>query len=111
MWQSLTGFAIIAAISIIIALIVLAIGNDIAAKGKDTPGKFAPYACGEDIPAERVMVNIESFFVYAVYFMIFDILAFVLATTIARPTNVLIPILFSGASLLSILVLNLRRMR
>jgi len=111
LWQSLTGFAIIAAISIIITLIVLAIGNDIAAKGKDTPGKFAPYACGEDIPAERVMVNIESFFVYAVYFMIFDILAFVLATTIARPTNVLIPILFSVVSLLSILVLNLRRMR
>ena len=111
MWQGLTGFVIIITFSFIIALIILAVGSDIAAKGRDTPGKFAPYACGEDLPPEKVMVNVEEFFIYAVYFMIFDILAFILATTIARPTNVLMPIAFAGISLLSIVTLNLRRMR
>lgn len=110
MWHGLTGFTLVTLISIIIALIILAVGNNVAAKGEDTPGKLAPYACGEDLPAESVMVNVERFFIYAVYFMIFDILAFVLATTVSRPTNVLVPTLFAGASLLSILVLNLRRM-
>lgn len=111
MWQSLTGFVIITVFSLIVALIFLAVGVRIAAKGRDTPGKFAPYACGEDLPPERVMVDVEEFFIYAVYFMIFDILAFILATTIARPTNIFLPILFAGASLLSIIVLNLRRMK
>ncbi|MCW3990080.1 MAG: NADH-quinone oxidoreductase subunit A [Candidatus Bathyarchaeota archaeon] len=97
--------------SLSIALIFLAVGALIAAKGKDTPGKFAPYACGEDVPTERVMVDVEEFFIYAVYFMIFDILAFIIATTIARPTNIFIPILFTSTSLLSIVVLNLRRMK
>jgi len=109
--QGLTGFTIVTLLSIVVALMIIAVGRDIAAKGEDTPGKLAPYACGEDIPSEPLMVNVEGFFIYAVYFMIFDILAFVLATTIAKPTNVLVPILFAGASLLSILVLNLRRMR
>jgi len=111
LWQSLTGFVMIIALSFIVTLIILAIGKSIAAKGRDTPGKFAPYACGEDLPPEKVMVNVEEFFIYAVYFMIFDILAFILATTIARPTNVLMPIAFAGISLLSIVTLNLRRMR
>jgi len=110
LWQSLTGFVVIVAFSLIVALIVLAVGRDLAAKGRDTPGKFAPYACGEDLPPERVMVDVEEFFIYAVYFMIFDILGFILATTIARPTNIFLPILFAGTSLLSIVVLNLRRM-
>jgi len=82
--QGLTGFTIVTVLSIFIALMIIAVGRDIAAKGEDTPGKLAPYACGEDIPSEPLMVNVEGFFIYAVYFMIFDILAFVLATTIAN---------------------------
>lgn len=109
MWHGLGGFFIIAVSSFIVALILLAVGKYIAPKGRDTPGKFAPYACGEDLPPERVMVDVEEFFVYALYFMIFDILAFILATTIARPTNITLPILFAGASLLSVAILSLRR--
>ncbi|MCD6504720.1 NADH-quinone oxidoreductase subunit A, partial [Candidatus Bathyarchaeota archaeon] len=46
-------------------------------------GKSAPYACGEDLPAEELKVNLERFFVFAVYFLIFDVLAFILATSFA----------------------------
>lgn len=97
------------ALSALVSLIIFAIGRNISAKGKDTPGKFAPYACGEDVPAEKVIVNTEQFFIYAVYFMIFHILAFVLATTIMRPTNVLLPLVYAAVTLISIGVLSLRR--
>jgi hypothetical protein len=50
-------------------------------------------------------MNVENFFVYAVYFMIFDVLGFVLATTIARPVNLLLPLYYAGASLVSIGIL------
>ena len=92
-------------LSISIALTFLVISGKIGAKGKQTSDKLAPYACGEDIPAKRLMVNVEEFFIYALYFMIFDILAFVLATTIVRPTNYLLPIIYSAVSLFSVLML------
>jgi NADH:ubiquinone oxidoreductase subunit 3 (subunit A) len=79
--EGLTGFTIILVVSIAVALVIMAIGNDLAPKSPDTPGKLAPYACGEDIAPTKVRVNVENFFIYAVYFMIFDVLGFVLATT------------------------------
>jgi hypothetical protein len=52
------------------------------------------------------VVNVENFFIYAVYFMIFDILGFVLVTTLARPANLLLPLFYAGVSLVSIVILN-----
>jgi len=91
-----------------VAFIILWIGNDIAPKGKDTPGKLAPYACGEDFPAMNIRMNVESFFIYAVYFMIFDVLGFVMVTTLAGTVYPIIPVLYGLASLVSIMVLNAR---
>jgi len=104
--EGLSGFAVVLAVAVALALILLAIGNDIAPKAPDTPGKLAPYACGEDIPAAHVNVNIENFFIYAVYFMVFDVLGFVLATTLARPTNIILPLGYAAASLVSIAILT-----
>jgi NADH:ubiquinone oxidoreductase subunit 3 (subunit A) len=104
--EGLSSFAVVLAVAVALALILLAIGNDIAPKGPDTPGKLAPYACGEDIPATRVNVNIENFFIYAVYFMVFDVLGFVLATTLARPSNIILPLGYAAASLVSIAILT-----
>lgn len=108
MLTGLTAFALLLVLAVAVALIILGIGNDVAPKGEDTPGKLAPYACGEDFPPIRVRMNLENFFIYAVYFMIFDVLGFVMLTTLARPANMLLPLLYSGASLLSIVVLSAR---
>jgi len=81
----LTSIPFIFALSLVVGLIFYAISVRVAPKGKKTPGKLAPYACGEDLPPLRLQVNVERFFLYAVFFMIFDILAVVLATSLARP--------------------------
>ena len=48
---------------------------------KHNDGKTEPYACGEDLPIEEFKVNLERFFIFAVYFLIFDVLAFILAVS------------------------------
>ena len=106
MLVGLSGFTIIMVMAFAVALVIMAVGNDIAAKSPDSMGKLAPYACGEPVPATKVRMNVENFFIYAVYFMIFDILGFVLATTIARPVNLLLPLYYAGASIVSIVILT-----
>ena len=108
MLGGLSDFVVLLAVSVVVALIVLWIGNEIAPKGKDTPGKLAPYACGEDFPATNIRMNVDNFFIYAVYFMIFDVLGFVMVTTLGGTVYPIIPVLFGLASLFSIIVLNSR---
>jgi NADH:ubiquinone oxidoreductase subunit 3 (subunit A) len=55
------------------------IGSYISPKGKDTINKFSSYACGEDFTAKKLQFNINNFFIYVTFFMIFDISAFILA--------------------------------
>ena len=86
MWtQLLTNLALIFGLSLIVTLIFYGIGKKIAPKGAEALGKLAPYACGEDFPPVRLQVNMERFFLYTIFFMVFDILAVVLATSLARP--------------------------
>ena len=106
MLAGLSGFTLILGLALVVAVIIVAFGNDLAPKTPDTEGKLAPYACGEPMQPTKVRVNAENFFIYAVYFMIFDVLGFVLATTIANPVNILLPLFYAGASLISIIVLN-----
>ena len=106
MLVGLSGFAFVMGIALLASLIIMAFGNELAAKSPDTEGKLAPYACGEPVQATKVRMNVESFFIYAVYFMIFDVLAFILATTISRPISLLLPLVYAGTSLFSILILN-----
>jgi NADH:ubiquinone oxidoreductase subunit 3 (subunit A) len=102
----LSGFTLIVGLSLVVALIILAFGNELAPRSPDTEGKLAPYACGEPLPPTKVRVNTENFFIYAVYFMIFDVLGFVLATAFASPVNIIVPLFYAGASLISIVILN-----
>jgi len=102
----LSGFALIVALSLVVALIIVAFGNELAPRSPDTEGKLAPYACGEPVQPTKVRVNTENFFIYAVYFMIFDVLGFVLVTSFANPVNILLPLFYAGASLISIVILN-----
>lgn len=109
MLAGLSGFTLIMGLSLVVALIIIALGNNYAPKSLDTEGKLAPYACGEPIPPKKVRLNVENFFIYAVYFMIFDVLGFVLATTVGKPVNMLLPLFYAGVSLISIVVLTATR--
>ena len=62
-------------------MLIFLVGRKIAPKGKDVAGKTAPYACGETITVEEAKVDLERFLTFAVYFLIFDVLAFFTVTS------------------------------
>jgi len=73
----------ILAFSFLVALAIYWTGGKISAKSKrKIEGKTVPYACGENPPpVNDVRINLERFFVFAVYFLIFDVFAFVIAVS------------------------------
>jgi NADH:ubiquinone oxidoreductase subunit 3 (subunit A) len=89
--------------SVIVGAAIYWIGGKLKAKGEASPGKEEAYACGENMPAVKTQVNIQSFFMYAFYFMIFDILAFVLVTSFG--TAGIYATLYTGIVFLAIIVL------
>jgi NADH:ubiquinone oxidoreductase subunit 3 (subunit A) len=105
------GFSIplIFGLSILLSVVLYLIGSIIAPKVKKTAEKLAPYACGEDLPAEKLQVNVEEFFVYATYFLIFDVAAFMLATSLGKPG--FFPVLFIAIILVASVVLFSVRVR
>ena len=86
-------------------LLIYWIGGRVSAKRslKKISGKTAPYACGEDFPPEELKVNLEKFFIFAVYFLIFDVLAFILATSF--PAVGLIPVVYCSIILMAVAAL------
>lgn len=100
------GFSIslVFCISILLGAILYLIGTVVAPRVKKTGDKLAPYACGEDLPADKLQINAEEFFVYATYFLIFDVVAFLLATSLGKPG--FIPILFIAIVMAASLVLS-----
>lgn len=90
-------------LSLLIALILYLIGGKVGARGEETADKVAPYACGEDLPPRKLQIDVERFLVYAVYFLIFDILAFVLATSLNTPG--IFPVLYSLIVLMAVVIL------
>ncbi len=78
-------------------------GSTLAPKVKTTGGKLASYACGEDLPVERGRVNVRRFFVYITFFMVFDVSAFLLATSFGGLG--VYPLLFCGIVLAAVVTL------
>jgi len=105
------GFSIplIFVLSILLGVILYIFGSIISPKVKKKPEKLAPYACGEDLPAEKLQVNAEEFFIYATYFLIFDVVAFMLATSFGEPG--FFPVLFIAVILVASVVLFSVRVR
>ena len=68
-------------VSLLFALVIFLIGKRIAPKGQNVKDKTAPYACGENITVGEVKVDLERFLTFAVYFLIFDVVAFVMVTS------------------------------
>jgi len=69
-------------VSLILALAIYGVGGRIKPKvsSQDTR-KTESYACGEVLPVEGLRVDLERFLIFAVYFLIFDVLAFTIATS------------------------------
>ena len=77
---------IILLLSVISSVLIYMIGGRIAPHAPQTELTLAPYACGEDLPAEKSPQSSEEFFSYIAYFLIFDIAGFLLALSIGNPS-------------------------
>ncbi len=96
-------------IALLVSIIIYVIGGKIAPKGKDTPGKNAPYACGEDEDLPEVKVGLERFLTFAVYFLIFDVFAFMMVT--AFYTLGVMPMIYALVVLMAVAMLVLGKRR
>jgi len=95
-------------ISLAIASAIYLISGRISARGSSAnTGKTAPYACGEDLPAEEAKVDLERFLVFAVYFLVFDVLAFAMATSFSSVG--LVPVAYSLVVLMAVGMLVISR--
>ncbi|MHC1586078.1 MAG: NADH-quinone oxidoreductase subunit A [Candidatus Hecatellaceae archaeon] len=90
-------------VTVIVAIIIFLIGGVTAAKGEKTPGKLAPYACGEDFPPERLRIDVRRLFIYGLYFLIFDAFALIFALSFARPG--VFPVVFALLALIAVIVM------
>ena len=94
--------------SVLVSLIIYWISGRISPKPTSKiPSKTDSYACGENIPAGELNIDLERFLIYAVYFLIFDVLAFTMATSFF--TLGLAPATYSLIVLAAVVVLVLWR--
>ena len=105
--MGLAGFTVIVGLALLVSLFLLGAGREFSAKSPDTEGKLAPYACGEPIPAAKVRLNMENFFIYAVFFMIFDVFAFMVAISYSAPAY--LSILYSLIAMMAVTLLIVER--
>jgi NADH:ubiquinone oxidoreductase subunit 3 (subunit A) len=92
------------ALCLAVVLLIFWVGGRGTAKGvAKAEGKTVPYACGEDLPAEESRIDLERFLIYAVYFLIFDVLAFILATSFFATG--LLPVAYISVVLVAVAVL------
>ncbi len=72
---------IVFAVSLLTALAIYFVGGKLAPKSDKSENKNETYSCGEQAPAREVKLDLERFLTFAVYFLIFDVLAFVTMTS------------------------------
>ena len=102
----LVSLPFILLLALLISVFLYVVGWRIAPKAekqKKTSAKLEPYACGEALPARRFQVNIQRFFLYVTFFMIFDISAFILA--LSFNVGAIYPVLFTAAVAASLLAI------
>jgi NADH:ubiquinone oxidoreductase subunit 3 (subunit A) len=69
-------------VSLVLAAAIYLVGGRMQPKKTSSDvRKTESYACGENLPIEDLRVDMERFLMFAVYFLIFDVLAFTLATS------------------------------
>ena len=88
---------------VVVALLLYWLGGRISFRGKVTPGELATYSCGENLPGGKLQIDEGMFFVFCAYFLIFDILAFIIATSLGQPG--LVAALYAAIALCAIVLL------
>jgi NADH:ubiquinone oxidoreductase subunit 3 (subunit A) len=63
------------------------LGGRIAARGEDSPGKYQPYACGEDMPPPEAQLTYHAFFKLALMFGVLHLATLVVATVPSSGTS------------------------
>jgi NADH:ubiquinone oxidoreductase subunit 3 (subunit A) len=97
-------------ISLVIVLIIVAFSRSIAPPNRENIDRNKPYACGEDLPCEQGQFFVHIF-EYAVFFLIFDIVAFILATAafniglLAGNFGAILPVIYILIVVFTIMVL------
>ena len=96
-------------LSFTLALTLYAIGDRISSRGRvKREGKTIPYACGEEPPSIKgTRMNYERFFIFTIFFMIFDVFAFMIAISYSAPKY--LPVLYSLITMMAVIVLLVAR--
>jgi NADH:ubiquinone oxidoreductase subunit 3 (subunit A) len=96
-------------VSLVVALIIYRIGGRISPKSDQAKEKNASYSCGEQAPVKEAKLDVERFLTFAVYFLIFDVLAFVTMTSFYA--NDFLPVMYSLIVLVAVGMLVFARKR
>jgi NADH:ubiquinone oxidoreductase subunit 3 (subunit A) len=116
MQNILLSVPVLFVISLIIVFIIVAFSRAMAPPGRINVDRNKPYACGEDLPCEQGQFYVHIF-EYAVFFLIFDIVAFILATAafnvglLAGNLAALLPLVYVGIIAFTIIILFPGRIR
>jgi NADH:ubiquinone oxidoreductase subunit 3 (subunit A) len=82
------GFTLVLTLSLLFAALIIWLGRSVAPKARTTGGAVDSYACGESsFLGGKVQFQLELFN-FALYFMLFDILGFILFLSSAQPNIV-----------------------
>ena len=104
------GVLVAATIAFALVLLTYWSGGRLAEKPKPTEWKYTMYACGEVLPPKKLQVNVARFYLFATFFLIFDVIAFVMAVSFGPfATGVeiprLLPIVYLAVAFLAALFL------
>ena len=66
---------------VVVGLLAL-LARGLSMRGKPSPGKDEPYACGQDVPTGKIQPGYDDFFHFAFMFTILEVVALMLATVI-----------------------------
>lgn len=86
MMDPVLAIPLIFGISFLVGILIYHAGSHVSARiPRKTQLGFTPYACGEAFPATKLQVNLENFFLYLSFFLIFDVAAFLLVLSYESP--------------------------
>lgn len=64
----------------LISLGIYGLGRLVEEKGSPSKGKYEPYACGEQFPAEKLHFGYRKFYIAAIFFTIMHVAVLTIAT-------------------------------
>jgi NADH-quinone oxidoreductase subunit A len=88
---------------LLLGLFILWFFSRFSTVGKESPGKYESYACGQRDVQHNVSPDYNQFFPYAFFFTIMHVLALVIST--APKDALLLPLICIAAGLLSLVII------